>query len=140
MPHSKSASDSGNIEIVIHQSERGFVCEATPTMDGRIGPTQRYHGQNPKHAIAIALENLASKFRTEAETVQKIDWEAVDRLPSGNVIEKRFHVILHYERVTEEESKFEAMHNTLIGNTVVENAEITVIQVDPGLSIKPLKK
>ena len=26
---------------------------------------------------------------------------------------------------------FEAMTNTLLGNTVVENAELTIIQVDP---------
>jgi len=47
---------------------------------------------------------------------------------------------LHYERVAEEESKFEAMHNTLLGNTVVENAEISIIQVDPELPIKSPKR
>ena len=26
---------------------------------------------------------------------------------------------------------FEALHSTLLGNTVVENAEVTIIQVDP---------
>ena len=68
----------------------------------------------------------------EAEAEQRLDWEAVDRSASGKAIDKRFHVILHYERVAEEESKFEAMTNTLLGNTVVENAEVTIIQVDPG--------
>jgi hypothetical protein len=42
-------------------------------------------------------------------------------------------VILHYERLVEDESKFDAAHNTLLGNTVVENAELTIIQVDPDL-------
>jgi len=63
----------------------------------------------------------------------------VDRSTSGKGIDKRFHVILHYERVAEEESKFEALENTLMGNTVVENAEISIIQVDPDLPIEPLE-
>ncbi len=141
MAKSASPSNSGNIAIVVtRHGKDGFACDATPTIDWQTGPVQRYYGQNPKHAIAIALENLASNLRTEAEAEQKIDWEAVDRSPSGKVIEKRFHVILHYERVTDEESKFEAMHNTPMGNTVIENAEITVIHVDPDLSIRPVKK
>lgn len=53
--------------------------------------------------------------------------------------EKRFHVILHYERVTEDESKFEALLNTQLGNTVIENAEITIIELDPTLPITPLQ-
>jgi hypothetical protein len=75
----------------------------------------------------------------EAEAEQQVDWEAVDRSPSGKVNEKRFHVILHYERVAEEESKFDATLNTQLGNTVVENAEIVLIQVDPALPIEPLE-
>ena len=42
-------------------------------------------------------------------------------------------MILHYEQVVEEESKFEALTSIRLGNTVVENAEIAVIQVDPDL-------
>src|SRR5207302_285143 len=124
----------GNIAVTIIPGAGGCcVCEVTPSLGGRTGPTKRFHGQNPNHAIAVGLEDLARTFRKEAEAEQKVDWEAVDRLPSGKVNEKRFHVILHYERVAEEESKFEAMQNTLLGNTVVENAEITIIQVDPDL-------
>jgi hypothetical protein len=35
---------------------------------------------------------------------------------SGEPINKYYHVILHYERIAEDESKFEAMHNTIMGN------------------------
>src|SRR5712692_3394335 len=141
MPQSVPASNSGNIAItVIPQANGRYICEVTPSLEGRTGPTKRFHGQNPKHAIAIALENLARTFRMEAEAEQNIDWEAVDRSPSGGVNEKRFHVILHYERVAQEESKFEAMVNTQMGNTVVENAEITIIQVDPDLPVEPLER
>lgn len=125
---------SGAIAItVIPQANGRCVCEVTPSLAGRTGPTKRFHGQTSNHAIALALEDLAQGFRAEAEAEQDIAWEAVDRSPSGKVINKRFHVILHFERVTEEESKFEAMHNTLLGNTVVENATIAIIQVDPDL-------
>jgi hypothetical protein len=76
----------------------------------------------------------------EAEAEQKVDWDAVDRSPSGKVKEKRFHIILHYERVAKEESKFEAMVNTQMGNTVIENAAISIIQIDPDLTLKPLTR
>lgn len=136
MPQSDPPSNSGHIAVMVVPEGNGrCVCEMTPMLEGRTGPTTRFHGWNPKHAIAIGLENLARIFRMEAEAEQKVDWEAVDRLPSGTVKEKRFHVILHYERIAEEESKFEAMHNTIIGNTVVENAETTILQIDPDLPI-----
>ena len=139
MPQSIPASNSGNIAItVIPQAADRYICEVILWLEGRTDSTMRFHGQNPKHAIAIALENLAHMFRTQAEVEQNIDWEALDRLPSGKVKEKRFHVIMHYERVAEEASKFEAMVNTQMGNTVVENAEISIIQVDPELPIEPL--
>jgi hypothetical protein len=141
MPQAAPASDSGNIAVtIIPQADGRYLCEVTPSLQGRTGPTTSYHGQSPKHAVAIALEHLARKFRMEAEAEQQIDWEAVDRSPSGTVNERRFHVILHYERVAEEETKFDAMHNTLLGNTVVENAEISIIQVDPEVPITPLQR
>lgn len=59
---------------------------------------------------------------------------------TGEPITKHYHVILHYERIAEEESKFEAMHNTIMGNTVVENANITVIEIDPDIPIEPLTR
>ena len=73
-----------------------------------------------------------------AEERQNIDWDAVERSESGEPIEKQYHVMLHYEHITTAESKFEAMHNTIIGNTVVENAKITVIEVANELPVKPL--
>jgi len=112
----------------------------TYTLDGQPGPTNRYNGQTAKHAAEIALEDLARTFRIEAEAEQNIDWESVDRWPSGEVNEMRFHVILHYERITEEQSKFDAMQNTVMGNTVIENAEISIIQVDPDLAIESLER
>jgi phosphoribosylformylglycinamidine (FGAM) synthase PurS component len=42
------------------------------------------------------------------------------------------------ERIAEDESKFEAMHNTIMGNTVVENATIAVIKVDEALPLEPI--
>jgi hypothetical protein len=141
MPQSVPPSNSGTIAItVIPQANGRYDCEVTPSLEGRIGPAMRFCGQNPKHAIAVALENLARAYRTEAETEQQIDGEAVSPSTSGKVAKKRFHVILHYERVAEEESKFDALENSLLGNTVVENAEISIIQVDPDLSIQPLAR
>ncbi|MBE9096907.1 hypothetical protein IQ252_24100 [Tychonema sp. LEGE 07203] len=59
---------------------------------------------------------------------------------SGEPIEKRYHVILHYERIAKDESKFEAMHNTMMGNTVVENAKISIIEIAPDIEIGPLER
>ena len=134
-------SNSGHIVIKVIEEKSGHcVCEMTLALEGQANLTKRFHGQSPKHAIAIGLESLAQTFRMEAETEQKVAWDAVDRSPSGEVNEKRFHVILHYETIAEEESKFEAMHNTLMGNTVVENAEITILQIDPDLAVDPRSK
>lgn len=51
------------------------------------------------------------------------------------MIEKYFHVTVHFEGIFKDESKFEAIHNTLVGNTVVENAMVTAISIDPGLQV-----
>jgi hypothetical protein len=99
---------------------------------------QTFAGQSQNHAIAIALEHLAEQYRKAAEEQQPGDWDAVERSPSGDIIQQRYHVILHYERIAEDESKFEAMHNTRMGNTVVENATITVIKVDEALPLEPI--
>ena len=141
MPQPDSALNFDNIAItVIPQADSRYICEVTPLLKGQAGSIKRVHGQSPKHAIAIALEHMARTLRMEAEREQNIDWEAVDRSPSGEVNRKRFHIILHYERLAEEESKIEAMVNTQMGNTVVENAEIAIIQVDSDLPIEPLTK
>lgn len=122
----------GTIAIaVIPQGNGRYVCQVTPYLGGKTGTTKSFQGQTANHAIAVALEDLARTLRAESESEQNVGWEAVNRSPSGKVIDKRFHVIMHYERLVAEESKFEAMTNTLLGNTVVENAELTIIQVDP---------
>jgi len=130
---------SGQIALTIVPATKGqFVCNLEANMEGREISTKSAHGQNPRHAIAIALENLAHTFRLEAEKEQNIEWEAVELSKTGDEIKRRFHVILHYERVTEEPSKFDARMNTMMGNSVVENAIYTIIQVDPTLPIEPI--
>ncbi|NET73648.1 MAG: hypothetical protein F6K62_22715 [Sphaerospermopsis sp. SIO1G2] len=69
-----------------------------------------------------------------------MDWLTVEHSETGEPIKKHYHVTLHYERLAEEESKFEAIHNTIMGNTVVENGKITVIEIDPEMPIDPLTK
>lgn len=141
MTQSILPSHSGNVYIAVVPKENGhYACELTLSLGGRTEPTKSFHGQNPDHAIANALEELADAFRTQAEADQALVWDAVDQSTSGQPIEKRFHVILHYERVALEESKFEALTNTLMGNTVVENAEVSIIKVDSDLPIEPLHK
>jgi hypothetical protein len=44
-------------------------------------------------------------------------------------------VTVHFEGILRDESKFEVIHNTLIGNKVVENAEVTAIAIDPTLQV-----
>ncbi len=98
------------------------------------------HGQTKEHALAIALENLASEYRRMAEESQNIDSLAVERTESGEAIDKRYHVMLHYECIVEDESKFSASHNTIMGNTVVENAEITLVEIAPDLQIEGVQR
>jgi hypothetical protein len=111
----------------------GWASQATTSLLGTVVSARRFHGQTAAHAVALALEDLARAFRSRAEAEQAVDWETVYRSPSGEVVYRHFHVTLHYEVVAEEESKFEALNNTLLGNTVVENAEIAIVEVDPGL-------
>jgi hypothetical protein len=92
-------------------------------------------GQTPEHALAIALEQLASEYRQMAEESQGIPTLAVEKTAEGEAIKKYFHVTVHFEGIFKDESKFEAIHNTLVGNTVVENAAVTAIAIDPGLQV-----
>jgi hypothetical protein len=48
--------------------------------------------------------------------------------------------MLHYESTITALSKFEAMHDTMMGNTVVENAKTTVIEISPDLPITLLER
>lgn len=131
---------TGTISIAVLRQDNGqYVCEMTSSLSDRMNNSTRFYGQTKEHAIARALENLAAQYRQIAEKSQNKDWLAVERSESGEAIQKHYHVILHYEEIAEAESKFEAMHNTLLGNTVVENANISVIEISPDVQIEPLE-
>ncbi|MHC5770399.1 MAG: hypothetical protein ACYTXI_33410 [Nostoc sp.] len=132
---------TGTITIAVLPQKNGqYVCQISPSLSDFPREDMQCYGQTKEHAIAIALEKLADDYRRIAEERQNIDWDTVERSDSGEPIAKRYHVILHYERIAEEESKFEALHNTIMGNTVVENAKITVIEIDSDIPIDPLMR
>lgn len=134
MPDTKT----GTIAVTVSEQAGGYQdCVLTLTWDGQPSENLRVSGQTVNHAIANALETLARRYRKGAESEQRIDWEPnVPPKPQG-MAKQRYHVILHYERLAEETSKFEAFHNTVVGNTAIENAEIAIVQIDPELPIKP---
>jgi hypothetical protein len=110
---------TGTIEIdVFPQSNGQYLCQISSSMSDRPNDTINFYGQTKEHAIAICLEPLAYRYRQKAEESQNIDWDAVEISDSAEPIEKRYHVILHCERIAKDESKFEAMHNTMLGNTL----------------------
>ena len=117
-----------------------YLCHLSPNLSDELRADIQCYGQTKEHAIAIALEKLAESYRQLAEEVQKIDNLAVTRNETGNPIDKRYHVMLHYERITEDESKFESVHNTIIGNTVVENATISIVEIDADLPVEPIAR
>ncbi len=132
---------TGTISIAVLPQDNGqYVCQISSSLGDRSSDCTRFYGQTKEHAIANALEKLADDYRQRAEDNQNIDSLAVERSDSGEPIEKHYHVILHYERIAEAESKFEAMHDTILGNTVVENAKISVIEISPDLPIDPLTR
>jgi hypothetical protein len=139
---------SGTISLEVFPQENGqYVCEISQSLSvGEASPLAnrsdnfKFYGQTKEHAIAIALEHLADEYRQKVEDDQDIDSLAVERSDSGEPIQKHYHVILHYERIAEDESRFEAVHNTILGNTVVENAKISVIEIASDLQIEPLQK
>ena len=130
---------TGTITINVIDDNGQYVCQVSSSLEHPSNEI-RCCGQTPEHAIAIALEQLASEYRQIAEEHQNIDWDLVERSETGEPITKHYHVILHYERIAESESKFEAMHDTIMGNTVVENAKITLIEIDADLPIDPLTR
>jgi hypothetical protein len=132
---------TGTISIaVLPQNNGQYVCQISSSLGDRSSDCTRFYGQTKEHAIANALEKLADDYRQRAEDNQNIDSLAVERSDSGEPIEKHYHVILHYERIAEAESKFEAMHDTILGNTMVENAKISVIEISPDIQINPLTR
>lgn len=110
----------------------GYTCALTASRDS---PPQRFSGQTARHALAVAIEHLASTLRREAEDEQGIRWDRTFISESSSKESSTYHISVHYERIAEEESKFDAVHNTLMGNTVVENAAVDVIRIDPKLTI-----
>jgi hypothetical protein len=102
--------------------------------------TIKCYGQTQEHAIAIALEQLAEQYRQIAEEQQNIDMLTVERSADGEAINKLYHVTLNFECIIDAESKFEAMHDTIMGNTVVENGKITVIEVAEDLPVADILK
>lgn len=132
---------TGTIMIALQPQENGqYICQMSSSLSDFPRDNLQCYGQTKEHAIAIALEQLADEYRRIAEEQQNIDWLTVEKTDSGEPIAKHYHVILHYESIAEEESKFQAMHNTIMGNTVVENAKITIIEIDQHIPIDPLTR
>jgi hypothetical protein len=132
---------SGTIAITVLPQVNGqYLCQMLPTLSDQSRNSREFFGQTPEHAIAIALEHLAEEYRSLAENRQNLDWDRVEQTESGEAIQKPYHVILHYERIGEAKSKFEAMEDTIMGNIVVENARITVIEVSPDIPINPMAR
>lgn len=132
---------TGTISIIVFPQDNGhYVCQVSPSFNNHSKDEIRCYGQTKEHAMAIALEQLAEHYRRMAEEQQSIEWDAIEQAESGELIEKQYHVMLHYEDTITAESKFEAMHNTITGNTVVENARITVIEIADDLPIEPLTR
>ncbi|HAJ63452.1 MAG TPA: hypothetical protein DCP31_32980 [Cyanobacteria bacterium UBA8543] len=132
---------TGTISITVLPQDNGqYVCQISPSLSDRSNNCTRFYGQTKEHAFANALEQLANDYRQIAEESQDIDSLAVELSDSGTPIEKHYHVILHYENIASSESKFEAIHETILGNTVVENALICAIEISPDLQINPLTR
>ncbi len=132
---------TGTIAIdVCAQSNGQYLCQISSSPIDRPDDRINFYGQTKEHAIAIALENLADQYREKAEESQNIDSLAVEISDSGEPINKYYHVIVHYEEISEAESKFEAVHNTMMGNTIVENARIAAIEISPDIEIEPLER
>lgn len=128
---------SGTITITLEPQDKGqYLCHLSSSLGDRPTDEIQCYGQNKEHAIAIALEKLARGYRQIAEEQQNIDWEDRSYSEFDEPILKQYHVILHYERIAEEESKFEALQNTMLGNTVVEDATITLVEIEPDLPVK----
>ncbi|MFN9533351.1 MAG: hypothetical protein ACK59W_02705 [Pseudanabaena sp.] len=123
-----------NISINVTLENKGYyLCHLSNPLPDPSQSTINRYGQTQEHAIAIALEQLADRFRQIVEDQQNVDMLTVERSPDGEAISKLYHVTLHFECTIDAESKFEAMHDTIMGNTVVENGKITVIEVSEDL-------
>jgi hypothetical protein len=90
-----------------------YFCQLSSTLSDSSKADIQCHGQTKEHAMAIALENLASKYRRMAEESQNIDSLAVERTESGEAIDKRYHVMLHYECVIKMNPSFQQVTTQL---------------------------
>ena len=134
MPETNQNLISENLSIAVPLANKGsYLCQLSNPLQDPSQNTIHCYGQTQEHAIAIALEQLAVRYRQIAEDQQNVDMLTVERSPDGEAISKLYHVILHFECTIDAESKFEAMHDTIMGNTVVENGKITVIGVSEDL-------
>ena len=134
MPETNQNLISENLSIAVTLANKGYyLCQLSNPLQDPSQNTIHCYGQTQEHAIAIALEQLADRYRQIAEDKQNVDMLTVERSPDGEAISKLYHVILHFECTIDAESKFEAMHDTIMGNTVVENGKITVIEVSEDL-------
>jgi len=134
MPETNPNPISENFSINVTLDNNGYYfCQLSNPCPNLSQNDISGYGQTQEHAIAIALEQLAEKYRQIAEEQQNIDMLTVERSADGEAINKLYHVTLNFECIINAESKFEAMHNTIMGSTVVENGKITVIEVDENL-------
>jgi hypothetical protein len=132
---------TGTIAIdVCDRSNGQYLCQISLSLSDCPDDTMNFYGQTKEHAIAIGLEHLADKYRQKAEESQNINSLAVELSDSGELINQYYHVILHYEEIGEAESQFEAVHNAMMGNTVIENARISAIKISPDIEIEPLER
>jgi hypothetical protein len=114
---------------VLSGEDGRYHCQLSSSLSNQSSDRQVFNGETQDHAIAVALEHLAAHYRNEAERKQNEGLNAEDALRIKHLGSKRYHVSLHYEQVIEAESKFDALQNTVLGNTVVENATCTLIEL-----------
>jgi hypothetical protein len=130
MPETSPKLINENLSITVTLENNGYyLCQLSNPLPDSSPNTINCYGQTQEHAIAIALEQLAENYRQIAEEQQNVDMLTVERSLDGEAISKLYHVTLHFECTIDAESKFEAMHDTIMGNTVVENGKITIIEV-----------
>jgi hypothetical protein len=117
----KNNGIAGSLEIMVAPKDDGlYVCRLSRSSQMQVTGSSLADivcdGQTPEHALAIGLEQLAAEYRRLAEESQAIPNLAVEKTATGDVIEKYFHVTVHFEGILRNESKFEVIHNTLVGN------------------------
>ncbi len=124
------------ITLILGSQPNGqYTCEISTTLSDAPTSDISCHGQTKEHSIAIALEKLAAHYRQITEECQNQKWDTVELNEAGKPVNKRYHVTLYYERIARAKSKFDAIHDTILGNTVIENATINVVEITPGLNI-----